>query len=82
MKISRRHVKALEFLDSHEGYRSQYDIPNGNGHMDGITSASGKTMRELNRIGFVEYGKSTTSGIYGYRITDAGRRAVKAERSE
>lgn len=77
MKLSRRHKNVLEFLSRFDGWCPPARLPDGNGRHCG---ASAETTRELSRAGLVNYGKEPQHSLYGYRITEAGRRALEGGR--
>ncbi|QGA58246.1 hypothetical protein [Brucella sp. 2280] len=76
MKLTKRHMHALKYLATLDGFAPQRYIPDGNGHTS-TGGASSATMSELKRAGFVEYGKEPRHSLYGYRITETGCQALK-----
>lgn len=77
MKLTKRHINVLNYLSSQEGWTSRFRLPDGNGNCSGGRNASEATMSELKKYCFVEYGKDPKHSVYGYRITEAGRKALE-----
>jgi len=78
MKLTKRHWNVLNELSARDGWMSQFSLPDGNGHNGGGHNASGATMSELKKTGLAEYGKRESASHYGWRITEAGRKALEA----
>ena len=76
MKLTKRHLNALKYLATVDGFAPQRSIPDGNGHTS-TGGASSATMSDLKTNGLAIYGKEPWHSLYGYRITEAGRQALK-----
>lgn len=66
----------LKALADRGGYRLAHTLPNGHGHACNGKYASTGTMRELEREGYIKHGEHENPPVMGWRITDAGRRAL------
>ncbi|TWH02470.1 hypothetical protein L614_001800000040 [Ochrobactrum sp. J50] len=81
MKLTKRHLRALKYLATVDGFALQRSTPDGNGHTS-TGGASSATMSDLKTNGLVNYGKEPWHSLYGYRITEAGRAALRERGQE
>lgn len=74
MKLTPSFRNVLEALSKvPDEYVLANRLPDGNGRRGG---ASGIKLKQMKDSGLIEYGKKPQASMYGFRITDAGRRAM------